>query len=274
MNNLVDLLKSIFGFAVILIPLLIAIVQLINTHAGKTIELDIPSLKSFYIKRIPVDREEWERISRRHNFIFRTLAGLSMGIVFLIFGLIQMNIYVSTILFVLWWISFIIILYRGESHYINKFDFKKGRYYLFNREIILIEAEYQYLFSKCYQSLKDMDYIIAEANQDYGTLEAYQMQSWFLQRPRQIRVQIKKVKDSRSSFGILLNFEIFKTYYYWERQKGKPQVRNSLILQVPNLTARSKVVNQFINLLISKPKNVSDTEHSKKEAVETNVAFD
>ena len=109
-------------------------------------------------------------------------------------------------------------------------------YALYKDVDILIDAEHHYLFNKCHESLKGLKFKILEVDEQSGNLVAFYVT--FLGFVKPITVNVLKIENSETLHKIILQ------------------------LEGDDFAERSRVINRFINRLISKPINA---DHKTKD---------
>lgn len=254
-----DLIKSILSVVGALIPLLIAIIAFYANLAEKTTGLiDNPSLKISKIKRYPINERLWKQISRRYRIFYYTLI-ISIvfyyGFFFLIFSFILGNTNILVVLSI-----FLAVFLLSSNLMKNSFKMvfaneHSARYFIFKDILIIIEADYHYLFNKCHETLKNMKFKVIEVDETLGTLEACQITSWkafsilkdIIGSTSQIEIKIEQVEKSKSLYQVKINC----TRIIDHEKKFQ------------DFTFCSKLTNRFINLLISRPKGTDQKAESK-----------
>jgi hypothetical protein len=234
-----DLIKSIIGLVVAAIPLIIAIVTLHynRTESVSDSVIDSPSLKVLYIKRTQVDHV----LTKNRKIKVVTFPILIFAVVILYISFIFYFQFSNQIVFIIGFyfisllslISIIIVLTYFIFRYRN--DLYKS-YALYKDIEIRIDAEHQYLFNKSYESLRSLKFKIVEVDEQCGRLLAFYVRA--LGIIKQFTIKVEKEENSETLHTVKLKLE------------GK------------NFAESSRVINRFINSLISKPKN---TDHKSKD---------
>jgi len=117
-----------------------------------------------------------------------------------------------------------------------------ARYNLYKEIDLIIAADYHYLFNKSHEALRSMKLKIVEINEEEGSLEANKFLTWNI--PGTLKIRIVKVENNEKSYQIKFDYRQF--------------------LSDPiNLLERSRLINRFIDILLSKPKNVDAKSNSK-----------
>jgi len=239
-----DLIKSILSVAAASIPLIIVIITLWKSRTHKTSELnDSPSLKMLKIKRYPVAEKYWKqyrfwKIAPSSAFSIITIVAYS--------ALIVSNVGQSIIFYIIIAISFsfLVIIFSSfiskslayHYFYATK-NSHHGRFFLFKNVDIEIEADYYYLFNKCHEALKSLNFQVVEIDTNAGYLEASISNVSRTKDAGLIKVKITHQNNSRNIYMINLDVQFFES-----------------MPAVDKLSKYSKLANRFTNQLISKPK--------------------
>lgn len=244
-KNNTDLIKSFINLVVAFIPLIIIVITFLTSRVSNTKEpLDSPSLKVFSIMRFPVDDFVWEKRKLRLIIFALSTGVLSIFIYPFLMNLFfsQTGLYRSSIFEIFEFISG--FLYGALTFYII-FKLPKNardaRYKFFKNAEIIIEANHHYLFNKCHATLRRMKLNVVEINESKGKLEAFQTRIWPIFSI--IQVQIEQIENSKSSYIVSLKFEKYRS-------------------EKIDLAKSSKVINRFINILISKLKDTNENSKS------------
>ena len=235
-----DLIKSILSLVAASIPLLVALVASIrNLIKQNSSIIDSPSLKIYQIKREPFNRHFWKKYSDIFSqYIFIVTLMIIYQIV--IFQLIQPSYLQShAILLMFYYILAYIMGFFILIGVIKAFSPRISNYYYFKSAILVIEADYHYLFNKSHEVLRSMNFKVLDVDENAGTVLAL-IVPFYLIRARQIKICIEKHEGMQSRYNVRLEF-----------------------LTKVNAFESSKVTNQFINQLISKPKNQDQKADSK-----------
>jgi len=234
-----DLIKSIIGLVVTAIPLIIAIVTLYNNRTESVSDpmIDSPSLKVLHIKRTQVDHHV---PTRNRMIIFVTFTILIFAVVilyiFLFFYFQFSNQIVFNIGFVLISLIFLIFIIIDLTYFTSKNRNDIYTSYALYKDInVRIDAEHHYLFNKCYESLRSLKFKIVEVDEQCGRLVAFYVTA--LGIVKQITIKVEKEENSETLHTV--KFE----------------------LEGNDFAERSRVINRFINSLISRP----NTEQKNKE---------
>lgn len=240
-----EFFTNLLAFGVALIPLLPALFTLLRNRTDKTNALlDTPALNIIKIIRQPVDDKVWNRT--KGHYTSRAFLNIipSLFLAYIILALmnyfsqnLNLDSYLYTaILLVSGFIGYILtIMYL--SRYQNALQ---ARYVLFKDIEILIESDYSYLFNKCLEGLKNLGTQIVEVNSDAHFLEACVFPFWGTSWD--IKIEVKAVKDRDNCFDLQVELT--------ENDARKP------LIEISNFSEkRSKIINQFINQVINKPKN-------------------
>lgn len=275
-----ELLKSIIGLVAAIIPLIILIITLFRAQIDKTTEpIDSPSLKVVSIKRQSVRENVWIQQKRKSNFWL----WYSYALLFLYLLFSPRNDPLNPNRIITAPIIYIALLCLITAIFLNTFTYRgklqgpdNVRYFLFKKIDIKIVANFHYLFNKCHESLKSLGFKILELDEDEdeGILEACYIP--FFGSAKLVNVYIERVDNAESTYMINVLVKRLDS-----QDKEKPQFKLLEWLSPDNvakimvtpirrlfgrsreneddavegneLYERSKIINRFINRLISKP---------------------
>jgi hypothetical protein len=255
-----ELIKNILTIVSASIPLLLAIVTLVGNRPERTNEpLDTSLLRIINITRLPLDQEDWIRRRKKSRLknIMISIIMLFIAISVIIAGILSFTILPSNRVFLIIYVVVGLIVYLFVSYRFNFLHKNPAeiRYNLFKDALILIEADYHYLFSKCHEALRSMNLKVVEINERIGNLEAFQQGGLFA-TGRTLQVQVKQSK--------LPNTYLIWVQFGLEDISISPKEIRSIIPEA-NQARSSKVINRFINQLISKPKSADQKTDDKKD---------
>ncbi len=237
--------KTIGGIIAIVTPtitLIVTILAILNSRIEKsTTPLDTPSLKILTIKRYPISHEELSKV------VTNSLKFISILMLFTIASMISILISIFTGIshksyVLIGAIIMTVSISAGFYYVVGRFKFIKivvvEPFNLFSSVDIIIEADFQYLFDKCVDALKSMNLKISEVElgDSEGKVKALRISQIKIFSPIiTTTVTVQKIENSESSFTVQLTFfREFKTPY-------------------TNALESSKIINSFIDRLISKP---------------------
>lgn len=270
-----EILKSIIALVAAIIPLIVLIITLFRNYIDRTTEpVDSPLLKVVYLKRLSVDDKVWEKQKSRYD-IYIIAACIYMLIYFIFIADTQPHdpLHIFTNPFVVGALFYILI-----ALYLIIYTYRMGsagpesvRYFLFKHLDLIIVAEYQYLFNKCHDTLKALGWKILEIDEHQHILKAWYIPYFTL--GRLVDVRIEHVENSESAYLIKIavtRLALRAVSIQYEDQNNLTRTerfairlrrvfiskeKDALENQRRNLLASSKVINRFVNRLISKPKN-------------------
>lgn len=244
-----ELFKNIFSAIPSLITLVITLIAILRRQFDRTdLVLDSPSLKIFTIIREPLNQENWKKLkesdTEKYTIIFSVIS-----IVYILFAIYSYfnRIYILTIAdLILIFITFLISRYLLRF-YFPAFIFKRpdisARYFAFQKIVIVIDANYHYLFNKCHQSLININCKVTKVSEGEYILEASLINFLSLGNSRMIRVTFEKLANYEDVY--MLNFK-----FEFEEEIG--------------IAERSRITNRFIDQLISKSKTFQQGDNILK----------
>lgn len=121
-----------------------------------------------------------------------------------------------------------------------KYIFKnahEARFYLFKDIDIIIESDYHYLINRCLETFRSLNYQVAEIDEKEGSIEASQLST-----RSQTKIRIELVENTKKTYILRLEF-----------------------IEPKDFERRSKLINRFINRLISKRKGKDQKAESKPD---------
>jgi hypothetical protein len=265
-----EILVPLFGLLTAAIPLVLAILALRRTRIRKTKEpLQTQSFLVLYIARIPVEERLWKNYKIRKSLKFILYMILLIGIApiayyiigvivdtainpstdYSLFDLIYFLLFIVNII-----LAFILIMLFRHSYIMRCHDACQGRYGLFKEAQIVIKSEYLDLFNKCHEVLKIMVTQVIEVNLNARLIDAF-IPGTFFHRARSIVVRIQAIEGKEGIYEVLVEASSFT------HQNDKHRV------SVPSEES-SRIINQFINLLISVSATggTDKNKNKKKEA--------
>ena len=242
----VGLITGTLSVVAAAVPLIIYVTALFRGRIEQTTEpLDSRSLKVLTLIRHPADEANWRKAIKK--FIIRCGIGLLLLPLFYyaLYEIISIfipkysNIYIPIIIAIAS-LFFLTIIYSLANSVFYKFDNLpiNARYHWFEGVEIIIEAEYRYLFNKCHEALKSMYFQVVEVDERDRTIQATYIPTFLFIIPIirwhngwLIKVKLEKVENSENSYMVELEIKSKSSGFL-----------------------RSKTINRFINLLISRPK--------------------
>jgi hypothetical protein len=269
-----DLLKSIVGLGIALIPLIIVIVRAFLTRTARTTGiLESSRLKALKIERLPFNKEEFDELYQiLIKFYLKVFAILAISIAIIellisaLFSFFTKSPFITTNLFIIYLILLLLALIL-QSLLIYRNARIKGTgsvYDLFKDINIIIKSERPYLFNKCHEVLRIMNFHIEKIDESSGSIIASRL-PLITGLLRRVEVNVKSVENLENTFSI----NIVYTYprfivLFDEAGVNKEQLERTLRYNEMLLTPeRSRVINRFINLLISKGANGDEMAISK-----------
>jgi len=245
-----DLIKSMLSVVAATIPLIITIIALLTNRIERPgVTIDNPSLKIFSIIRSPLEKEVLEEIRiyyrKKFNLIFIILILIYFSVGFFT-AFISSSIFIKFSILVVDFLLFttlFIIITSSKFYSFGKKSFFRTeicKFFFFEKVIIILEADFHYLFNKSHETLRSMKFEILNVDEGNGSLDAFRI---FIRSPlitrhstrrvQLIQLRIDNVGNSGNDYKIILEF-----------------------LNPIGIPERSSITNQFINRLISKSKNI------------------
>ena len=240
------LITGILSVVAAAIPLLIYLFALFRGRNEQTTEpLDSRSLKVLTLVRHPTDKANWRRAIKKfliRNAIYILLLPLFYYIIYKVIATAvpeQSDIYIP-IITTIGALFFLTIIYSLANSVFYKFENLpvNARYNWFEKAEIIIQAEYDYLFNKCHETLRNMHFKVIEVDERGGTIQATYLPKFLFIIPIVswhngwlITVQLKEVENSENSYSVELEIKSKSSGFF-----------------------KSKTINRFMNLLISRPK--------------------
>ena len=214
--------------------------------------LDVPLLQLVSVKRYPIDVNSWKK-ARANSALF-ILSLVILPVTLLIYFDIIGSTFSSTtinnnqsiiITLILFAICFIyisyIIYYLGIRFMREKAVMERvynQRYSLFKDAEIIVTSDYEYLFKKCHEALKRMNFSIAELDKNKAFIEIYH-QGLLWRSAGHTTIHITSVENTPNTYVIKVQFTTFPKHK-------------------ENFSRNSLITNRFINELITRPKDGDD----------------
>lgn len=248
------LLLSLIGLVGAAIPLVVAILPLLRQRTEETTQLlDSQSLWVLKIIRHPVEDRIWKKIKRKHRrrtirdiillFILSIIAAIIPTII--IYNFLKLSPLESgnwgtviwTIDIFLYLLAITLYIIRYKNSFIRRATPDQASYFVFSEVEILVESEYKYLFDKCHEALRVLGNQLSKVDFENKYLVAYKPSKIF-SHFESITVQIEALTNKDKCFHI----QVTVTPSTSDKKKDKISDGSE---------ESSKIVNQFINYLIS-----------------------
>lgn len=244
--------ESVIGLLLTLIPLIGLVITII-----RSIAVSVPTgLDSNILKINKIERKGHYRTKDYILlFIYNLVFAIVFSIIYLSISLfsffenrydadfLQNYAYLLPTLRIIGVLSTIIVITFYIIYLTNLFvrllNASSKHYYFFEDASLVVEVDYAYLFKKCLETLINMEYKVAEVNEDDKCLEAFQIR--FLQPPFGFsinKVTVTIAQEPSSNQSVTGKYTVFVKCYRFNSNK---------ILS-------SYIINQFINGFLGKPK--------------------
>lgn len=254
----IDFAKTIITLIIALIPLASLFIK--NRINKSAIQLENPSIKVLDIIREPVDKKYINRI-RILNMIdsylklipFLLLCGFIL--VFIAWILPIGHRENMSIFLTVYSIFYILVGWSSIKQMKSPYNIRNSydlRYFVFDSIYISIEADYHYIFNKCHETLRKLDFKNIEISEINGTLEACQVKILTIVK---ISIKLYKLYKSDKSYSIDIVYKCDKS------TSSNSMYINKLITKrhfdTKNIIDKSKFINKFVYELISKKADVA-----------------
>ncbi len=213
--------------------------------------LDVPLLQLVSVKRYPIDVYSWKKARANSTlFILSLVLPVTLLIYFSIIGSTSSSNTISniqsTILTLIFfaicfiYTSYIIYFLRIRLMYSKNIMEKvyNQRYSLFKDAEIIVTSDYEYLFQKCHEALKRMNFSIAELDKNKAFIEIYH-QGLLWRSAGHTTIHITSIENTPNTYVIKVKF-------------------TTLPKNKENFSRNSLITNRFINELITRPKDGDD----------------
>ncbi len=255
-----DLIKSIIGVIAASIPLVVAIVALGKGRLFNIAEANDKSLKVLKVKREQVDQKYWKEYQLEQVVISVVLTVLLVFIYcpFMLYTLGQIKnptfVLIINFLFIDVCAYSLYLLRKKfyQSYVITIKDAYDGRYFLFQNISLEVEADYHYLFNKCFEVFKILKFPVVEIDKDLGILESFiSFYSFSNEFTGSMKVKISPKNNIVNVYIVHISITMF--------HKTSP---------LTLLKYFSMFANRFVNLMISKIKCLDQEVGNKSEVSE------
>jgi hypothetical protein len=253
---MIQIAQNIIGFITAFIPLLLAITAFLNNRRDKTTgPLDVPAIKILEIVRQPINEDDWRKISNKYAKRSTILLFIFFIIIIVYYFLLtRLNLILSFILGIIFAFSMIVYLIVSSRNPLSKiFDSENGRYFASDEVKIKIKSDSDYLFNKCVEGLKSMEFFIVEAREDKGLIEGIKL--FYFNSSLIMRITITKSSESENTYLIVPKCHELKVQDF---RKNISRLGFILFYNGPsNILATTKYINRFIDKLIIKSNDLS-----------------
>ena len=213
--------------------------------------LDVPSLQLVTAKRYPIDVNSWKKARANPELFILSLVGLVLFLLiyFDIIGskfspninnnqstIINLLFFIICFVYISYIIYFLRIKFMHEKAIMEKVY--NQRYSLFKDADIIVTSDYEYLFKKCHEALKRMNFSIAELDKNKGFIEIYH-QGLLWRSAGHTTIHITSIENTPNMYVIKVKF-------------------TTLPKNKENFSRNSLITNRFINELITRPKHGDD----------------
>ncbi len=244
--QILPLVSAVVAFFIASTPLLRYFTRRVNGP------LDVPLLQLISVKRYPIDVNSWKKARANPELFILSLVSLPVTLLVFFYSIgntnysntinsIQSNIIVL-LFFIVCFIYFSYIIYFS----IIRFTCKKAimekvynqRYLLFKDADIIVTSDYEYLFKKCHEALKRMNFSIAELDKNKAFIEIYHP-GLLWRSAGHTTIHVTSVENIQNTYLIKVKF-------------------TTLPKHKENFSRNSLITNRFINELITRPKDGDD----------------
>ena len=211
--------------------------------------LDVPLLQLVSVKRYPIDVYSWKKARANSTlFILSLVLPVTLLIYFDIIGgspntinnnrstIITLIFFGICFIYISYIIYFLKIRFMHEKAVMERVYHQ--RYSLFKDAEIIVTSDYEYLFKKCHEALKRMNFSIAELDKNKAFVEIYH-QGLLWRSAGHTTIQITSVENTPNTYVIKVKF-------------------TTLPKNKENFSRNSLITNRFINELITRPKDGDD----------------
>ncbi len=248
-----QLLQQILPIASAVVAIIIASGPLLRYFTRRVNgPLDVPLLQLVSVKRYPIDVNAWKKARANPELFILSLVSLPVTLLVFFYIIGSMNSsntinsiqsYIIVLLFFIIYfvyISYIVyflsIRFMREKAIMEKVY--NQRYSLFKDAEIIVTSEYEYLFKKCHEVLKRMNFSIAELDKNKSFIEIYH-QGLLWRSAGHTTIHITSVENTPNTYVIKVKF-------------------TTLPKNKENFSRNSLITNRFINELITRPKDGDD----------------
>ena len=250
-NQIVPNITLLLQIASALVALIIASGPLVHYFTRRVNgPLDVPLLQLVSVKRYPIDVNTWKKARANPELFILSLVSL---VVFLLiyFDIIgsspntinnNRSIIITLIFFAVCFIYISYIIYFLRIRFMHEKSIMEKvynhRYSLFKDAEIIVTSDYEYLFKKCHEALKRMNFSIAELDKNKAFIEIYH-QGLLWRSAGHTTIHITSIENTPNTYVIKVQFTTFPKHK-------------------ENFSRNSLITNRFINELITRPKDGDD----------------
>lgn len=260
-----DLIKSILSVVGAAIPLLIIIGRAYGTRTeGTTGGLDSSRITPRKIERVAYTKKDFEMVYLILLKFYMKVFFITVAIVLGIEGLVFAAFYFFTAshsftINIVSFLVFLLLCVIVQFLLISRNARIKGTdsvYDLFEDVIIIIEANYSYLFTKSHEALRRMKFHIETIDESVGSIIATK-HPLFFGPLKKIHVTIKAGEEEKNTHLITVTYIYPRYALPPDEAVGNKEQRERMpryyeLLLTPE---RARVINRFLDLLLSKPTN-------------------
>src|SRR6266567_8242377 len=248
-----QLLQQILPIASAVVAIIIASGPLLR-HFTRRVNgpLDVPLLQLVSVKRYPIDVNSWKK-ARANSALFilsLVILPVTLLIYFDIIGstfstntisnnqstIITLILFTICFIYISYIVYFLSVRFMREKAVMERVY--NQRYSLFKDAEIIVTSDYEYLFKKCHEVLKRMNFSIAELDKNKAFIEIYH-QGLLWRTAGHTTIHITSVENTPNTYVIKVKF-------------------TTLPKNKENFSRNSLITNRFINELITRPKDGDD----------------
>lgn len=260
-----DLIKSILSVVGASIPLLIIIGRAYVTRTeGTTGVLDSSRITPRKIERVAYTKEDFETVYlillKFYVKVFVIAVAIVLAIELLVFAAFYFftasrSITINIVSFLVFLLLAVIVqfLLISRNARIKGTD---SVYDLFKDVIIIIEANHSYLFTKSHEALRRMKFHIEAIDEHAGSIIATK-HPLFIGPLTKIKVTIKALEEQENTHLITVTYTYPRYALPPEEAVGNKEQRERMprYYDLRLTPERARVINRFLDLLLSKPTN-------------------
>lgn len=260
-----DLIKSILSVVGAAIPLLVIIGRAYGTRTEGTTEgLDSSRITPRKIERIAYTKKDFETVYlillKFYVKVFVIAVAVVLGIELLVFAAFYFftasrSITINIVSFLVFLLLAVIVqfLLISRNARIKGTD---SVYDLFEDVIIIIEANYSYLFKKSHEALRRMKFHIEIIDEHAGSIIATKHPLLFGPL-KKVTVTIKELEREENTHFITVAYT-YPRYAVQSDEALRTKEQRERVHRYYDLLLtpeRARVINRFLDLLLSKPTN-------------------